>query len=394
MELTSARQGYFLLADISGYTAFLTQSELDHAQDILRSLFETLLAEIRPPLAVAEVEGDAVFAFAPDQGFLQGQTLLSTVENLYAAFAEMRERMMRNTTCTCTACRLIPTLDLKFVVHHGPYAAQQLDPRARPKPQGPEVIRAHRLLKNEVREKTGVTAYAFLTDACVQACGLEALAAGMTAHTEHHEHLGAVRGVVYDLAPVWARERERRRVVVGADDLWMTAEAVLPLPPSLAWEYLYEPERRRQWIHADGMTITGGPDARTGLGSTYHCAHGNTVIESEIVDWRPFAYETSRNAWPMGATALITTRLIPEGKGTRVQFLIGRPTGQGALQGATVRAMYALMKKKLARDMQHSLENLRAMIAEDRAAGRLPDLPAAAGAAPAPQPPEPTALPA
>jgi uncharacterized protein YndB with AHSA1/START domain len=381
MELPSqARQGYFLLADVSGYTAFLTQSELDHAQDVLHSLFQTLLGEIRPPLAVAEVEGDAVFAFAPDRGFVQGQTLLSTVENLYAAFAEMRERMVRNTTCTCTACRLIPTLDLKFVVHHGPYAVQQLAARARPKPQGPEVIRAHRLLKNEVRDKTGVTAYAFLTDACVQASGLEALAAGMTAHTEQHEHLGAVRGVVYDLAPVWARERERRRIVVGEDALWMTAAAVVAAPPSLAWEYLYEPERRRQWIHADHMTVTGGPEGRTGLGSTYHCAHGKEVIASEIVDWRPFAYETSRNAWPMGATALVTTHLAPEGEGTRVTFRIGRPIGKGALRGAAVRVLYALMKKKLAGDMQQSLDNLRAMIADDRAAGRLLDLPPAAPA--------------
>jgi len=31
-----AKKGYFILTDISGYTEFLTRSELDHAQDALR----------------------------------------------------------------------------------------------------------------------------------------------------------------------------------------------------------------------------------------------------------------------------------------------------------------------------------------------------------------------
>jgi hypothetical protein len=33
-------KGYFIITDISGYTDFLTKSELDHAQDALQSLFD------------------------------------------------------------------------------------------------------------------------------------------------------------------------------------------------------------------------------------------------------------------------------------------------------------------------------------------------------------------
>ena len=35
-----ANKGYFILTDISGYTEFLTRSELDHAQDALQNLFD------------------------------------------------------------------------------------------------------------------------------------------------------------------------------------------------------------------------------------------------------------------------------------------------------------------------------------------------------------------
>ena len=43
-----ARQGYLLLADISGYTKFLTGSELEHAQAIIHEL-TTLVRERMVP---------------------------------------------------------------------------------------------------------------------------------------------------------------------------------------------------------------------------------------------------------------------------------------------------------------------------------------------------------
>ena len=46
-----AQKGYFILTDISGYTEFLTKSELDHAQDALQNLFDAQLAQL---LDVAE----------------------------------------------------------------------------------------------------------------------------------------------------------------------------------------------------------------------------------------------------------------------------------------------------------------------------------------------------
>ncbi len=55
------QQGYVLIADIAVYTAFLTRGELEHAQDILNTLFHTLLNNTRHPLVVSKLEGDAIF---------------------------------------------------------------------------------------------------------------------------------------------------------------------------------------------------------------------------------------------------------------------------------------------------------------------------------------------
>ena len=55
-----AKKGYFILTDISGYTEFLTRSELDHAQDALQNLFDVQLAHIKHPFVISGFRGDAI----------------------------------------------------------------------------------------------------------------------------------------------------------------------------------------------------------------------------------------------------------------------------------------------------------------------------------------------
>ncbi len=52
----------FVIADISGYTSFLHGAELDHAQDIIADVMDTVLRRLRPPFRLAKFEGDAAGA--------------------------------------------------------------------------------------------------------------------------------------------------------------------------------------------------------------------------------------------------------------------------------------------------------------------------------------------
>ncbi len=121
-----AERGYLVIADITGYTAFLSDSELEHAEDSLKDLLDLLIDQTKPPLVISRLEGDAVISYAPEASFLQGQTLVEIIENTYVAFREARQRMQLNTSCTCNACRNIPNLDLKFIVHHGAFVLQEM----------------------------------------------------------------------------------------------------------------------------------------------------------------------------------------------------------------------------------------------------------------------------
>src|SRR5258707_1003957 len=54
--------GFLVLADVSGFTAFVTTTELEHGSDIIATLLDEAIGHLSPPLEIQEIEGDAVFA--------------------------------------------------------------------------------------------------------------------------------------------------------------------------------------------------------------------------------------------------------------------------------------------------------------------------------------------
>src|SRR5262245_14935308 len=123
---TTTQHGYLIIADISGYTTFVAGTELEHSHEILSDLLETICNKIESLLTIHKLEGDAVFAYIPESKITRGETILELMESTYNAFRDKQVSMKRATTCTCNACRNIPTLDLKFIAHHGDYILQQV----------------------------------------------------------------------------------------------------------------------------------------------------------------------------------------------------------------------------------------------------------------------------
>ena len=163
------QHGYLVIADISGYTSFVAKTELEHSHEILSELLEVLVSRFQPTMTISKLEGDAVFAYAPEEVFVSGETLVDFIESMYVAFRDKQFSMKRATTCTCNACRNIPTLDLKFFVHCGDYIQQSV---ANIKELvGSDVNLIHRLTKNHVTEETGWRAYMMFTEQCLNRTG-------------------------------------------------------------------------------------------------------------------------------------------------------------------------------------------------------------------------------
>src|SRR5262245_28147010 len=150
--------GYLLIADITGYTGFLSKTELDHAQGILTELLQVLLKETKAPVVLSRLAGDAVVSYALGDAFATGQTFIEMIENTYVAFKQSIDLMVMNTRCECNACKNISALDLKFFVHYGTFARQKLADHE--ELVGSDVNLLFRLTKNTVVESTGIKAYA------------------------------------------------------------------------------------------------------------------------------------------------------------------------------------------------------------------------------------------
>jgi hypothetical protein len=270
----------------------------------------------------------------------------------------------------------IPDLNLKFVVHTGPVVRQEM--AGLEELIGRDVIVVHRLLKNDVGERTGAAAYALLTDACATAMGLDPAALGMTPHAETYDVVGEIPGWVLDLERRWQEEDARARVLVDDRSAQVAVAMPTAAPPQLAWEYMTEPGRRVAWSHGVTDVIVDAPGNRRGVGTTNHCMHGQDAIIEEILDWRPFDYYTIRSAMgtPAGLVHFLTTLEIePAVDGTTVHMRIA---GDSEPDRAMLVGILSMFEPIFAANG----ETLRALVAEDVAAR-------AEAAAPEPEVPAP-----
>ena len=194
---TSTHDGILVLADISGFTAFVTTTELEHGPQIIAALLETVMQRLSPPLDIQEVEGDAVFAVGPDPALALPRRLLDVFDQAFVAFKALQRELAADASCSCGACRSVPSLDLKIVAHHGRFLRQQVGGHGQV--AGADVILTHRLLKNGVTDRR---AYLLLTEAMLEWLGLDASRSGLDARVESYEHLGDVRCFVRDFPAV------------------------------------------------------------------------------------------------------------------------------------------------------------------------------------------------
>ena len=139
--------GFLVIADLTGYTAYLAGSEIEHAPAIAGDLLETIVGRLEPPFRLAKFEGDAAFLFVED-GRADGSLLIDAIEAAYVAFRRRLRSIDQATSCDCNSCRLAPRLDLKVFVHHGAFVRGSI--AGRDELAGSDVILVHRLLKGDL----------------------------------------------------------------------------------------------------------------------------------------------------------------------------------------------------------------------------------------------------
>ena len=314
-------RGSLVVADLTGYTAYLSRGEIEHAPAIAGDLLETIVGRLEPPFRLAKLEGDAAFLFVED-GRAEGSLLLDAVEAAYLAFRRRLRSIEQASACDCTACSTAPRLDLKFFVHHGEYVRTRI--AGRDELAGASIIVVHRLLKGAAaaaahKADGRASGFAVLTTDALDALGLDRDALGTVEGSEDIEHLGTVGTHVLDLERRWRSESERRRVEIEDERALIDLRAVLSARPANVWAHLTSPGLRPTWEGPIVISETVD-DGRRGVGTRSRCITGRLATIEEIVDWQPYDHVAYRLAVPGLGAAEATYDLTPDPAGTTVHL--------------------------------------------------------------------------
>jgi hypothetical protein len=152
MNVPYTHQVLLIITDISGYTKFMVSSdvEIKHSQHVISELIQAIIREVKIPLEVSKLEGDAVFLYVKkdNERFTLDNIRKITGEKLFRFFEVFHEKLheqARHTRCNCGACSNVLALRLKVVVHSGEALFYQIHHFN--ELSGKDVILVHRLLK-------------------------------------------------------------------------------------------------------------------------------------------------------------------------------------------------------------------------------------------------------
>jgi hypothetical protein len=315
LKMNSTKKGHFILADITGFTSFVAGSELEHSQQILSQILNSIVKKFTPQFDLVEIEGDAVFLFAPAEKFSRGEIILELIESVYYEFRDTKSSFRRMIVCNCKACEMTSQLDLKFIVHSGNYVLN--DVAGKSKPLGTSVNTVHRLSKNKVTESTGWKAYALFTEESKNQ--LEVTLEESHYQKEFYDHIGEINTYSINLDHQYKNLLNARLVFISQEDSDYFVERNYPVSQSILWEWVNNPKKRSKWLKVTNWNVLERPFGRTGKGATNHCANSNFI--ENILDYRPFDYYTSELKGK-NLEVILTGRFKPISEGTKFIWLI------------------------------------------------------------------------
>ncbi|SDF58361.1 DUF2652 domain-containing protein [Chitinophaga filiformis] len=142
-------KGLLFIPDISGFTRFVNEIEIDHSRHIIQQLLEVLINANNTGLEISEIEGDAILFYKFGEP-LELEALYKQVERMFCEFHRHLNAYDSRKICQCRACVSAVGLTLKVITHYGEFTTYNVKNFS--KLIGKDVIVAHQLLKNDIAQ--------------------------------------------------------------------------------------------------------------------------------------------------------------------------------------------------------------------------------------------------
>jgi hypothetical protein len=278
-----AESATILIPDISGYTEFLTKTELVHSSHIINELLEAILAANSGQFVLSEVEGDALLLFRKGAP-IEADALVQQCLGMFESFHRQLKVIERDAICQCGACKTAANLTLKFVAHHG--TVQEIKVMQFTKCSGIDMVIAHRLMKNGIASDE----YILATPSCFDLSRLPQPPGALAWERASDEYpaigrieyqyapLAGVRKTIPDLAP-----RVSPVVDLGEDSVAVEIDA----PMLEVYPRVIDLDQRTGWLTA--VERVDRPATTERIGMQHTCIfHGLTVewvaVKADIGD--------------------------------------------------------------------------------------------------------------
>ena len=321
------------MADISGYTAFVSGTEHEHSREILAELIENIARSFGGKLSVDQVEGDALCCTTERTGVEVADWLRETFATFHRRLRDMRAA----TTCPCNACQMIGGLGLKFIVHRGTYSRQTVAGVVQL--HGADVNLVHRLLKNTVPLREYLLASRAALDTWPENVRAEFVDA------PQRYDLGDVPAAYLDLAPVREDALREERTVVTDAEAKLRVTRRYDAPPEAVWRLMTDPAARKRIMRVPKLDFEEGARG-TLVGAEYHCEHGGdrTTVFRVVNAERPSEL-TITVEFPYVGRIYRTDRVAHEGGGTRIDTAVYWDEPKGIKQKLGTIVAVRMMKR-------------------------------------------------
>lgn len=264
------------IPDISGFTEFVNETEISHSRHVISELLETIIESDTLGMRVSEIEGDAVVFFLKGE-IPDLEVVLDQARKTFEAFHSHLKLFERDRICPCGACQTAHRLSLKFVAHGGP--VDTLTVQEFEKPYGPDVILAHRLLKNEIQDHE----YFLVTDGVPEATDGLPDWAKLVQGSSTYESLGEVSYRHVPLGPLKEgipEQPARTKPAKGTHSV--SAMVRVPLPIAETFELISNFDLRLLWTKGvDELIFDPGRVNRAG--TRHQCVIDGDIINFETV---------------------------------------------------------------------------------------------------------------
>ena len=131
-------QGSILIPDITGFTRFVKDIDINLGGSITRDLLAEIIDNNPLDFEISEIEGDAILFYK------LGKPIPTRL--IFSAFKKMHEAFEAKLTCIKVRYGIEAKLSLKFIMHYGKMTVYHL--KGFKKLFGQTIIESHRLLKN------------------------------------------------------------------------------------------------------------------------------------------------------------------------------------------------------------------------------------------------------